>query len=155
MTESQRTRRALVTGAAGFIGSTLVDRLLAQGTEVVGYDNFSTGFHEFLVAAKSSNFMLNEADVLDLAKLTSAMSGCDVVFHLPPTRTFALDWIIRVGTWSKTRLRLLMCSKRCERVECSELSFPLPVRCTEKQPLCPRLRIAHFRFKLRFTQLRN
>ena len=83
MTESQEIRRALVTGAAGFIGSTLVDRLLAQGTEVVGYDNFSTGFHEFLVDARShSDFMLHEADVLDLAKLTLAMTGCDVVFHL-------------------------------------------------------------------------
>ena len=35
--------RALVTGAAGFIGSTLVDRLLADGHQVVGIDNFRTG----------------------------------------------------------------------------------------------------------------
>lgn len=41
-------RRALVTGAAGFIGSTLVDRLLERGVEVVGYDDFSTGQRRFL-----------------------------------------------------------------------------------------------------------
>ena len=37
-----------VTGAAGFIGSNLVDRLLAGGKNVVGWDNFSTGQREFL-----------------------------------------------------------------------------------------------------------
>ena len=40
--------KALVTGGAGFIGSNLVDRLLARGDEVVAYDNFSTGQPEFL-----------------------------------------------------------------------------------------------------------
>ena len=46
---ARNNRRVLVTGAAGFVGSTLVDRLLAIGREVVGIDNFSTGFREFLV----------------------------------------------------------------------------------------------------------
>ncbi len=40
--------KAFVTGAAGFIGSTLVDRLLADQHSVVGYDNFSTGQETFL-----------------------------------------------------------------------------------------------------------
>ena len=43
--------RYFVTGCAGFIGSNLVDRLLAAGHEVVGYDNFSTGREEFLAEA--------------------------------------------------------------------------------------------------------
>ena len=38
--------RSLVTGAAGFIGSTLVDRLLAEGNQVIGIDNFRTGVIE-------------------------------------------------------------------------------------------------------------
>ena len=46
--------RAFVTGAAGFIGSSLVDRLLAAGHTVVGYDNFSTGRRPFLNGALTS-----------------------------------------------------------------------------------------------------
>ena len=48
-------RRALVTGGAGFIGSNLADRLLADGAEVVVYDNFSTGQRRFVEAVDASN----------------------------------------------------------------------------------------------------
>jgi UDP-glucose 4-epimerase len=76
-------RRAFVTGAAGFIGSHLVDRLLAAGTAVVGYDNFSTGMAEFLAAAReNSAFTLVSGDVLDQGQLKEAMTGSDAVFHL-------------------------------------------------------------------------
>lgn len=76
-------RRVFVTGAAGFIGSTIVDRLLADGLEVTGYDNFSTGQRAFLAQASlSPSFRLVEADILDPAKLTAAMAGCDTVIHL-------------------------------------------------------------------------
>jgi UDP-glucose 4-epimerase len=76
-------RRACVTGAAGFIGSHLVDRLLAAGVAVVGYDNFSTGMTDFLAtASKSAGFTLVEGDVLDGGKLAAAMAGSDAVFHL-------------------------------------------------------------------------
>jgi len=75
--------KALVTGAAGFIGSNIADRLLADGHTVVGYDNFSTGQARFLEKARASNaFTLIEGDLLDLPALTSAAAGCDVVFHL-------------------------------------------------------------------------
>ena len=43
--------RYLITGCAGFIGSSLTDRLLQAGHEVVGIDNFSTGQSEFLIEA--------------------------------------------------------------------------------------------------------
>jgi hypothetical protein len=49
----------LVTGYAGFSGSNLVDRLLQNGHEVVGYDNFSTGQGEFLVDAQLSTRFRN------------------------------------------------------------------------------------------------
>src|SRR5580698_6282205 len=73
----------LVTGASGFIGSNLVDGLLASGKTVVGWDNLSTGRPEFLQAAKKHPaFTLVEGDNLDLPALTRAMRGCDFVFHL-------------------------------------------------------------------------
>ena len=72
-----------MTGAAGFIGSNLVDLLLAQGKQVVGWDNLSTGRPEFIAGALSrSGFQLKRGDNLDLAALTQAMAGCDTVFHL-------------------------------------------------------------------------
>ena len=75
--------RALVTGASGFIGSNLVDRLLVAGFSVVGYDNFTTGRREFVAEAlRHSGFRLVEGDVLDTASLATAMAGCDIVFHL-------------------------------------------------------------------------
>lgn len=75
--------KVFITGAAGFIGSNLVDLLLAQGNQVVGWDDFSTGQPEFLQNAQSNpNFKLIRGDNLDLPALTAAMAGCDTVFHL-------------------------------------------------------------------------
>lgn len=75
--------KAFVTGAAGFIGSNLVDRLLARGDDVVGYDNLSTGRREFLREASANpRFALVEGDVLDAGALSAAMRGADFVFHL-------------------------------------------------------------------------
>ena len=75
--------KVFVTGAAGFIGSSLVDRLLAGGKHVVGWDNFSTGQNEFLVGArKNPRFQLIQGDNLDLPALPRAIAGCDFVFHL-------------------------------------------------------------------------
>ncbi len=76
-------KKIFVTGAAGFIGSSLVDDLLAQGKEVVGWDNFSTGQERFVAnALKHPNYQLVRGDNLDLPALTAAMAGCDTVFHL-------------------------------------------------------------------------
>jgi UDP-glucose 4-epimerase len=74
---------AFVTGAAGFIGSSLVDRLLETGHVVTGFDNFSTGQIEFLTPAlRSSDFRLEQGDLLDSDRLIRAMQGCNFVFHL-------------------------------------------------------------------------
>ena len=75
--------KAFVTGAAGFVGSNLVDRLLQRGDEVVAYDNLSTGIDEFLAEArKSPRFSFVKGDVLDEVALAAAMNGVDIVFHL-------------------------------------------------------------------------
>lgn len=85
--------RLFVTGAAGFIGSTLCDALLARGDAVVGYDNFSTGQEPFLTGAMAApGFTLIQGDVLDEAALAAAMAGCDAVFHL------AANADVRFGT---------------------------------------------------------
>lgn len=82
-----------VTGAAGFIGSNLVDRLLADGETVVGWDNFSTGQDRFLVEArKNPRFSLLRGDNLDLTALKKAMSGCDFVFHLAANADIKDGW---------------------------------------------------------------
>lgn len=76
-------QRALITGGAGFIGSTLADRLLAEGVEVVLYDNLSTGSRENLPgSAAAAAATIVEGDVLDQDRLTRALDGCDTVFHL-------------------------------------------------------------------------
>src|SRR5438309_8879413 len=83
----------MVTGAAGFIGSSLVDRLLADGHTVVGFDNFSTGHIEFLSnASKHSAFRLIRGDLLHAAEVEQAARGADIVFHL------AANADVRFGT---------------------------------------------------------
>ena len=77
------SRHCFVTGAAGFIGSNLVDDLLAVGYQVTGYDNFSTGLERFLSQAlENPRFTLKRGDLLDEDRLKQAMAGCDFVFHL-------------------------------------------------------------------------
>lgn len=91
--EAPHVEKVFITGAAGFIGSNLVDRLLQMGIRVVGYDNFSTGFEPFLHSARQHpNFILFREDVLDRPALTRAMKGCDFVFHL------AANADVRFGT---------------------------------------------------------
>ena len=70
--------KALVTGGAGFIGSNLVELLLAEGHEVVVLDDISSGYEENLY--DEAEFV--RGDVTDRERVTAAMSGCDVVFHL-------------------------------------------------------------------------
>jgi UDP-glucose 4-epimerase len=86
-------QRVFITGCAGFIGSSLADRLLERGHEVVGYDNFSTGQERFLEQARqSSRFVMVRGDILDAPAITAAMRGCDFVFHL------AANADVRFGT---------------------------------------------------------
>ena len=72
---------ALVTGAAGFIGSHIVDELLNRGWSVTGLDNLSTGRQSNLVATDSTDFELIEGDLRDETTLETAIEDVDIVFH--------------------------------------------------------------------------
>ncbi len=73
----------LVTGGAGFIGSHLVDRIIAEGHEVVVLDNLASGKRANLEdASTSSNLTFLEGSILKQDDLDAAMAGVDAVFHL-------------------------------------------------------------------------
>jgi nucleoside-diphosphate-sugar epimerase len=80
-------KKILIAGAAGFIGSHLVDRYLARGDFVVGIDNLLTGSRSNLESALgSANFRFLERDVSDdsedaLKQMSSGIDGCDLVLH--------------------------------------------------------------------------
>lgn len=90
--------KIVVTGCAGFIGSSLCDRLLSEGYDVIGVDNLITGQVRFLSNALShSRFTFHELDLLDLEKLTAAFTGGEMVFH------FAANADVRFGTHNPRR----------------------------------------------------
>jgi len=86
-------QNVFVTGAAGFIGSSFVDHLLADGATVTGWDNLSTGQLRFLDgAAAHPKFRLFRGDNLDRPALTAAMRGADFVLHLAANADIKDGW---------------------------------------------------------------
>ena len=79
-----RAMRALVTGGAGFIGSNLVDALLARGDEVAVIDDLSSGKRENLTGALAAGATLHEVDIRDAAAVRAAFDAArpQLVFHL-------------------------------------------------------------------------
>ncbi len=114
----------LVTGGAGFIGSHVVDSLVAQGKSVRVLDNFSSGREEFLAHHKSTtNVEIFRADLLDPESVKNAMQGINTVHHLaanPDIRlgTEVTDTDLRQGTVATYNVLEAM---RCEGV--SRISF--------------------------------
>lgn len=83
-----QTHTWLVTGAAGFIGSNILERLLRLNQNVTGFDNFSTGHHHNLEAVRKlvtpeqwARFRFIEGDIRDLVACRSAAQGADYVLH--------------------------------------------------------------------------
>jgi|HubBroStandDraft_1064217.scaffolds.fasta_scaffold07384_6 UDP-glucose 4-epimerase len=76
-------KRSLVTGGAGFIGSHLVDRLLADGQDVIALDNLSVGRERNLASAlQHAACTFRRVDVRDREALTDCFEGVDTVYHL-------------------------------------------------------------------------
>ena len=83
MIRKNKEQKILVTGAAGFIGSYLVDKLLIDGYNVVGLDNLRNGKLDNLKHAQSStNFSFIKGDILKKKDINTAMKSIDVVYHL-------------------------------------------------------------------------
>jgi UDP-glucose 4-epimerase len=81
-----------ITGAAGFIGSHLTDRLLSSGAEVIGFDNLSTGDIANLAGAmQNPHFHFVRGDLLDTEATAQALAESELVFHL------AADPEVRAG----------------------------------------------------------
>ena len=74
-------RTWLVTGAAGFIGSHLVEKLLALGQRVIGLDNFSTGRRANLAFPDQQNFRFIEGDIRHLETCRKACGQAELVLH--------------------------------------------------------------------------
>jgi UDP-glucuronate 4-epimerase len=80
--------KILVTGAAGFIGSHLCERLLGEGLEVVGIDNFDDFYdpeikhRNISTCLNNKNFQLIEADIRDKAAMERAVEGIEIIVHL-------------------------------------------------------------------------
>ena len=82
-TSTRLSHSILVTGAAGFIGSHLVDHLLSLSLQVVGFDNLSSGdMTNLRDALKNSRFCFVRGDLLDLEATSRMLGESELVFHL-------------------------------------------------------------------------
>lgn len=71
--------RIFITGTAGFLGSWLVDNMLAAGHDVIGVDNLIGGYIDNVTLHKRYEF--TQADILDLDKMSDLAVNCDVIYH--------------------------------------------------------------------------
>ena len=72
----------VVTGGAGFLGSNIVESLVANGDKVLVYDNFSTGSKKYVQDYKQTDVRVVEGDVCDDKSLRKAVKGADYLLHL-------------------------------------------------------------------------
>ena len=104
MTQKTQFGKCFVTGGAGFIGSHLVERLMAEGNTVTAYDNLSSGKRRWIEhLINNPHFAFIQADLLDLATLKKTMAEHDIVMH------FGANTDIRKGN-SDPRVDLENCT---------------------------------------------
>jgi len=115
--------RVAVTGAAGFIGSHLADRLLQLGFEVIAIDNldpYYEGKEENIQHNLGNpNYHFLKLDILDLENLSVALKGVDVVFHLAaqPGVRYSMDNPIKTNSVNTTGTLNVLISARKQGVK--------------------------------------
>jgi len=147
---SQMTKKlglqVLVTGAAGFIGSHLAERLRSMGLEVTGIDNFSNGYEENLAALKEDKgFKLIRGDILNLDDLSKACEGVDSIFHMAAQSSVARsteDPIHDFELNTASTLNVLECARKADVetilfASSSTVYGDAPVPTPEEHPLRP------------------
>ena len=80
--DDQNVKKILVTGGCGYLGSTMVPMLLAQGYEVTVYDMFRWGISSLLPVMDNANLTIVKGDVTDHENLRPYVEACDGVIHL-------------------------------------------------------------------------
>jgi UDP-glucose 4-epimerase len=80
--------KAFISGSCGFLGSALVDRLVADGHSVIGADNMRTGFYRHTNPGADYQYF----DILDYPRLCQAMRGVDTVYHLAANADISGNW---------------------------------------------------------------
>ncbi len=115
--------KSIVTGAAGFVGSHLADRLLAMGHEVVGVDSFTDSYARHLKernlsAAKGhGRFQLIDGDLLDI-ELDALLVSADHVFHLAGQAGVRPSWGSQFAVYLRNNIaatqRLLEAAKQAQ-----------------------------------------
>lgn len=120
--------KCLITGGAGFIGSHLTEKLLAEGHQVTVVDNFSTGQQTNLEAVLDhDNLTILNGSITDQTLLTDAVRGMDVIYHLAaavgvkivaedPVRTietniYPTEWLLRLAAQTGCRFFLASTSE--------------------------------------------
>src|SRR5258708_40132522 len=105
--------KAFVTGCAGFIGSNVVNRLLADGIEVIGFDNFSTGQQRFLAEAGThGKFSLIEGGLRSQTGNVQQISFYQWENLLDPRRS-ASRWLS--DSWDAGRRERIASRRECDR----------------------------------------
>ena len=119
------SKRVLVTGGAGFIGSHLVDALIERGHDIIVYDNLSSGKEEFLKHCMDEIDFL-ERDLVEDMDLESSLVGVDHVYHVaanPDVRIGADDTWVSVEQNIIATYNLLEAMRKVDRDKPPSLTF--------------------------------
>jgi UDP-N-acetylglucosamine 4-epimerase len=140
-------QKILVTGAAGFIGSHLVDLLLSKGYQVVGLDNFQSGQMKNLAEAqKNSHFSFVEGDIRDEHLLQKIMQNVYAVYHQAaivsvPLCSESPDVAVSVNMDGFSKVLMAAVKNKVERFfyasSCAVYGDQGEIAIAEEAPLCP------------------